>query len=367
MSAPPLVSVVLAVFDGGKYVADALDSILGQGFGDFECIVINDGSTDNTAGILQDYAQRDDRLVVVHQENRGLIAALNRGCQLVRGQYIARLDADDISVPDRFAKQVDFLARHPAVAVLGGALKLITPTGVSFYEWQCPLDDRQIKEALQRGNCMRHSAIMMRKDAFEATGGYRRAFLHAEDYDLWLRMAERFEMANLPDVLVHCRVHPHQVSATHLRQQTLSSLAAQAAARLRRDTGQDPPLPVEGVNADALASLGVSGDRVTQELIRRHLLWAGDMMEIGAYGPAEDLLHDALGLCPAGAARGPVADIHVSLARCRYLRRNPAGAVRSLARAVALRPTLAPSVLRYAWLALCRFGSRQNTTHTLTP
>jgi hypothetical protein len=366
MAAPPLVSVVVAVFDGDKYIADALDSVLGQSFGDFECIVINDGSTDNTAGILQDYAQRDDRLVVVHQENRGLVAALNRGCQGVRGQYIARLDADDISVPDRFAKQVDFLARHPAVAVLGGALKLITPTGVSFYEWQCPLDDRQIKDALQRGNCMRHSAIMMRKDAFEATGGYRRAFLHAEDYDLWLRMAERFKMANLPDVLVRCRVHPHQVSATHLRQQTLSSLAAQAAARIRRETGQDPPLPVEGVNADALASLGVSGDRVTQELIRRHLLWAGDMMEIGAYGPAEDLLHDALGLCPAAAAHARIVEIHVALARCQYLRRNPAGAVRSLARAVALRPTLAPSVLRYAWLALCRFGSRQNTTHTLT-
>jgi len=358
MPSPPLVSVVLAVFDGDKYLGDALGSILGQSFRDFEFIVINDGSTDNTAGILQHYAQRDDRLVVVHQENRGLIAALNRGCQLVRGKYIARLDADDMSVPDRFAKQVDFLDRHPTVAVLGGALKLINPTGVTFYEWRCPLDDRQIKEALHRGNCMRHSAVMMRKDAFDATGGYRRSFLHAEDYDLWLRMAERFEMANLPDVLVYCRVHARQVSATHLKQQTLSSLAAQAAARIRRDTGQDPPVPVDGVNADSLMSLGVSRDRVTQELIRRHLLWAGDMMEIGEYGPAEELLREALGLSPAAAARGRIADIHVALARCQYLRQNPAGAVRSLARAAALRPTLAPSFLRYAWLAFRRFGAR---------
>jgi len=348
----------MAVLDGERYIKDAIDSILSQSFRDFEFIIINDGSTDNTAGILQQYAQLDERLVVYHQENRGLIAALNRGCRLARGKYIARLDADDISVPDRFEKQVDFLDRHPTVGVLGGALKLINPKGASFYEWRCPLDDRQIKEELRRGNCMRHSAIMMRKEAFDATEGYRRSFLHAEDYDLWLRMAERVEMANLPDVLVYCRVHARQVSATHLRQQTLSSLAAQAAARIRQDTRQDPSLPVDGVNAESLVKLGVSRDRVTQELIRRHLLWAGDMMEIGEYGPAEELLREALGLSRAAATRGRIADIHVALARCQYLTRNPTGALFSLARAAALRPTLAPSFIRYAWLAFRRFGPR---------
>jgi tetratricopeptide (TPR) repeat protein len=244
------------------------------------------------------------------------------------------------------------------VAVLGGALKLINPKGTSFYEWRCPLEDRQIKEELQRGNCMRHSAIMMRKDAFDATEGYRRSFLHAEDYDLWLRMAERFEMANLPDVLVYCRIHAHQVSATNLRQQAFSSMAAQAAARIRRDTGQDPSLPVDGVNADSLVNLGVRGDRVTHELIRRYLLWAGQMIEIGEYGLAEKLLREALVLSPAAATRGQIADIHVELARCQYLRRNPTGALISLAKAAALHPPLARRFIRYAWLAFRRFGSQ---------
>jgi hypothetical protein len=348
----------MAVLNGERYIKDALESILGQSFRDFEFITINDGSTDNTAGILQQYAQLDERLLVFHQENRGLIAALNRGCRLARGNYIARMDADDISVPDRFEKQVDFLERRPAVAVLGGAIKLTDPKGVSIGEWNYPVDHRQIKEELHRTNCLCHPAIMMRKDAFDAMEGYRRPFPHAEDYDLWLRMAERFELANLPDVLLYYRIHARQVSPKNLSQQVLSALAAEAAARIRRDTGHDPSLPAVGVNADSLVNLAVSRDRVTQTLITRHLGWAGQMREIGEYGLAEKLLREALVLSYTEATRGWLADIHVEFARCQYLRRRPMGALISLTKAAALRPALAPSLIRYAWLAFRRFGSQ---------
>ena len=358
MSSPPLVSVVMAVFDGEQYVKEALDSILGQSFRDFEFIIINDGSIDNTTGILQQYAQLDERLRVFHQENRGLIAALNRGCRLARGKYIARMDADDIAFPERFERQVDFLDRHPTVAVLGGAIKLINAKGASIGEWRNPVDDRQIKEALHRTNCFCHSTIMMRKDAFDATEGYRRPFLHAEDYDLWLRMAEHFELANLPDALLYYRVHARQVSARNIRQQVLSALAAEAAARIRRDTGQDPSLAMDGVNADSLVELAVSRDRVAEELITQHLSWAGQMREDGEYRLAEQLLREALVLSHAEATRGWIADIHVEFAKCQYRRRNPTGAVISLAKAAALRPTLAPKLIRYAWRTFREFGSR---------
>jgi hypothetical protein len=350
MPSSPLVSVVMAVLNGERYIKDALDSIARQSFRDIEFIVINDGSTDSTAQILKRHAQLDARLLVVDQEHRGLIAALNSGCQLARGQYIARLDADDISVPDRLGKQLDFLARHPAVAVLGGAFRLIDPQGRALGDWRCPLADQQIRERLRRGNCMRHSAIMMRKRAFDATGGYRGCFLHAEDYDLWLRMAERCELANLPDVLVQCRLHAHQISATNVTQQALSSLAAQAAARIRKDTGREPPLPAGAVDAESLLHLGVSRDRMAQELARRHLHWARHMAQIGECGLADGLLRAGLEL-----ARLVGRSDRTCGARADHTPRQGAcpGPVRtfgSLAQVAARSPALAVCFIRSAWV-----------------
>lgn len=346
----------MAVFDGEQYIKEALNSILGQSFRDYEFIIINDGSIDNTTGILQQYAQADQRLCVFHQENRGLIAALNRGCRLARGKYIARMDADDIAFPDRFERQVNFLDRHPTVAVLGGATKLINAKGASIGEWRTPVDDWQIKEALRRVNCFCHSSIMMRKDAFAATEGYRRPFLHAEDYDLWLRMADQFELANLPDALLYYRIHARQLSGRNIRQQVISALAAQAAARIRRDTGRDPFLAVDAVNVDSLADLGVSRDCVSQALITRHLSWAAQMREDGEYGIEEKVLRQALALSHAEANRSRIADIHVEIANCQDRRRNTTGALISLAKAAAVRPTLAPRFIGYAWRVFRTFG-----------
>ncbi len=361
MLSPPLVSVVMAVCNGEEYVGEALDSILGQSFQDFECIVINDGSVDNTAGILQENARLDQRLFVFHQENQGLIAALNRGCRLARGKYIARMDADDVSAPDRFAMQVDFLDRHSMVAALGGAIKLINAKSELIGEHHYPLDDRQIKEALGENNCsLAHPTVMMRKCAFDTTGGYRRSFLHAEDYDLWLRMAERFEFANLPDVLLYYRIHARQISTQHIRQQVLSTVAARAAARIRRETGQDPVLPPDGVNADALANLAVTRKGVVTELIRRHLLLASSMRVVGEYGLAEKFLRDALVLSHAEATTDLRHDIHVEFAKCQFLQRNPTRALISLFKAVALRPAAASSIIRYGRLA---FRGWQIQTH----
>ncbi len=349
----------MAVYNGQEYIGDALDSILKQSFRDFEFIVVNDGSLDGTARILQRYAQLDERLLVLHQENHGVIAALNRGCRLARGTYIARMDADDVSVPGRFEMQVDFLDRHPTVAVVGGAIRFINTTGDVIGERRYPLEDRQIKKALRENNCcLMHPAIMMRKNAFDTTGGYRSSFVHAEDNDLFLRLADRGEMANLSDVLLYYRLHARQVSTRHIRQQVLSGLAAEAVARIRRETGQEPTLPPDGVTAESLVSLAVGRDCATETLIRRYVAWAGSMRAAGELGVAEQLLREALVLSHAEASLGWLPEIHVEFAKCQYLQGHPPRALLSLARATALRPRAAPSFIRYVWLAFRRQGSQ---------
>src|SRR5580658_10136563 len=210
----PLVSVVMSVFTGERFLRQTVDSILDQSFRDFEFIVINDGSTDDSASILESYQKRDPRLCVYEQENRGLLESLNRGCSLAKGRYIARMDADDIAVRDRLLWQVDFLEEHPEVGILGGNIEYIDAKGTVFDTFLHPIDDQAIRSALyQCEGSFCHPATIMRKAAFDAVGGYSTFFFDGgEDYDLWVRMAERSQLANLDRVVLKYRVHPSQIS-----------------------------------------------------------------------------------------------------------------------------------------------------------
>src|SRR5918996_2481069 len=118
MISTPKVSVVMPAYNAAVYLDEAVTSILNQTFREFEFIVINDGSTDDTVSILDKYEKSDSRIRVYHQENQGMIAALNRGCRLARGKYIARMDADDISLPRRFERQLEFMEGHPQIGIL---------------------------------------------------------------------------------------------------------------------------------------------------------------------------------------------------------------------------------------------------------
>ncbi|HTU02711.1 MAG TPA: glycosyltransferase, partial [Candidatus Sulfotelmatobacter sp.] len=319
MSPSPPLSVVMAAYNAERYLEHALESILGQSFGDLELIVIDDGSTDGTSGILERTSRRDERLHIVHQPNRGVIAALNRGCGLARGRYIARMDADDIALSDRFARQIAFLESHPVVAVLGTAVDLINDKGVPIRRARFPLHDRQIKQVLSAGaNCISHPAVMMRKDAFVAVGGYRPPFLHAEEYDLWLRTAEYYALANLPEVLLHYRIHANQLSARYVRQQVWSALAAQAAARIRRRTGQEPPLAGDRVTESCLAGLAVGREQVRRELIARYLDLARLTLEAGDHTCTERLLSEALAVSRAKVVRQQAVSARVARARSQY-------------------------------------------------
>lgn len=303
MAERPRVSVVMAVRDGAAYLGQAVDSILGQTLRDLELVVVDDGSADTTPELLRRAASADPRMRVLRQEPVGLVAALNRGCAAAQAPYIARMDADDVAFPDRLARQAEWLDRNPRVALVGSAVMRIDAAGRELKRNVCPTTHAEIVRELDRYNCFTHSTVMIRADRFAAAGGYREAYLHAEDHDLWLRMSERDELANLPDPLLYYRVYPDQVSMRHLEQQVVSSVGARAAARIRRATGQDPTpsqgpvtpalLHAWGVDQAALARAMDEGYRYAVYLMQQSGLRRGAVARLRGDGRLQQLLADA--------------------------------------------------------------------------
>lgn len=189
----PKVSVVMSVYNGDSYLNEAIDSILGQTLWDFEFIIVNDGSTDGTGELLRFYD--DPRIVVIDQSNHGLWMALNKGIQYARGEYIARMDADDISHPRRLQYQVEFLEKNRNVALVGASFHKIHADGRTHFLWSQPTSDGDIKSELPYGNRFNHSSVVFRRAVLDRVGLYRKH--EAEDYDLWLRISERYAVANL--------------------------------------------------------------------------------------------------------------------------------------------------------------------------
>jgi len=231
----PLVSVVMPVHNGGPYLAEAVDSIRSQTFEDFEFVIVDDGSTDGTPEFLDRVSAVDQRVRVYTQVRRGLVATLNRACSLARGELLARMDADDIAAAHRLAAQVARMQSDPGLGVLGGNITVMKDDGGTIYDVRYPSSDAEIRAILRSSSAFAHPAVMMRRSAFEHLGGYRSAFADAEDYDLWLRFGETSRLGNLPTSVLRYRFHPGQVSCRRQEQQIISTVAAQVAARLRRD------------------------------------------------------------------------------------------------------------------------------------
>lgn len=202
----PRISVLLPVFNDERFVGRAVQSILDQTFADFELLVVNDGSTDNTAEVLT--AFRDPRLRIIHQRNAGISAGLNRMIAESCGDFLARMDSDDTCSPHRFAAQVAFLDEHPGVGLVGSACTIIDEDGSHLRDFPVPLTDSAVRRAMVWGNPMVHSSIMMRRSIVTRVGPYdgRLGKMGIEDYDLWLRVLTVSEIANLSEPLV-TRVH----------------------------------------------------------------------------------------------------------------------------------------------------------------
>lgn len=242
----PRVSVLLPVYNGGEYLEAAIKSVLAQSFSDFEILAINDGSKDASLETLQRLAARDPRLKVISRENRGLIATLNEGMERARGAYLARMDADDIALPERFAAQVAFLDAHADVVAVGTRALLIDAEGWPLRPFAEKTDHADIDAAHMAGHggTIVHPAAMIRAEALHAVGGYDDRYPHAEDLDLFLRLAEQGQLANLPDILFHYRQQPQSIGHVHRDGQRKSAHAALVAAHERRGLpSEDIALP----------------------------------------------------------------------------------------------------------------------------
>ena len=225
-----VVSCILPVYNGERYVEQAIRSVLAQSFQDFELIVVDDGSTDRTPQIITQLACQDRRLKGLRQSNAGIVAALNAGCRLANGRYIARMDADDVCLPHRFAVQVAHLDRSPKCVIAGGLAQGFSEDGLQGITSGGRHRRTDLKPFPPKVAVAVHPLIMIRKEALDRLGGYRTLFPHAEDYDLFLRLAEFGTVDNLSDVILLYRRHPDAVSVRNLALQERNAAIAEACA-----------------------------------------------------------------------------------------------------------------------------------------
>jgi glycosyltransferase involved in cell wall biosynthesis len=235
MNQPPLISVLMPVYNAERYVAQAIDSILMQTLPDFEFLIVNDGSSDRSPAILEHYARQDSRIHLISRPNTGHVLALNEMLHLARGDYLARMDADDVALPQRFQLQVDFLQRHPEVVCVGGAHEVIDEADRLITCWQMLLTDAEIQNAALAGHgSICHPCAMMRRTAVLTVGGYDPDLLLAEDVDLWLRLGEIGKLANLSQPILRYRIHANSVSGKYCDRQRQQARVACERAWQRR-------------------------------------------------------------------------------------------------------------------------------------
>jgi hypothetical protein len=287
----PLISVVIPVFNAERYLDFSIRSMQAQTFADWEMIVIDDGSTDMSGAVAEDCARKDPRIRVFHKMNTGIAEARNAGWQTANGQYIAWQDADDLSYPDRLGRQLEFLLKNPSAAVVGTGYEDMDGEGRSLGKtFRNPgiihgpdLSDITWSPVAQ-------GTAMVRKEALQRVNGYRKVFTVAEDLDLWLRLAEQYQLANLSEVLVRVRYHSQSASNSRICENALCELAAWASARFRKENGFDPIDGVKALSPDVLAKLGIDEETALMGTAQAFRGRASIMLLKGDIGTAERLI-----------------------------------------------------------------------------
>jgi glycosyltransferase involved in cell wall biosynthesis len=231
------VSIIMPVYNAAAYLAEAVDSILAQTYRDFQFVIVNDGSTDRSPAILERYAQRDNRIKLISRPNTGIVGALNDALAEATGQYVARMDADDVSEPNRLAVQVDFLDKHPDVVAVGSRVVGIDPCGCELFHSEHKLSHDEIDAELLNGVgwALVHPAVVMRRDVVRQLGGYRKQWQWVEDLDLFLRLAEIGRLANVGEFLLNYRQHTESVNRTRAAEQARLADACVREAYGRRN------------------------------------------------------------------------------------------------------------------------------------
>lgn len=289
MPTPAEIDIVMPVYNCERYLAQSIDSVLAQHFKNWRLIVVDDCSTDQTEEIVQCYAARDPRIILTKGEHKGVAAAINTGLALVEAPFVARLDGDDIALPERLQVQYDFMTQHPRVLVLGSCATLINERDRLLRPRRVPTGWERIRETLKTRNCLCHPTVLIRTEALRQVGGYRDKFQTSQDYDLWLRLSEIGKIENLPQSLLLYRRHSSQVSASsNSHRQTIYSVGAATDFFLRR-YGLPSETMIDEHNADDLVAKLIT--------IYRHRPSVGDIASLNRH--AIRLLRHARAISPA--------------------------------------------------------------------
>ncbi|TVQ31347.1 MAG: glycosyltransferase [Phycisphaeraceae bacterium] len=235
MKTPPRISILLPVYNAGAFLEEAVESVLAQSRADFELLALDDGSNDGSTDVLRRFEAMDPRVRVVSRPNAGLVRTLNELIELASAPLLARMDADDVCLPDRLRAQVEFLDANPDVVCIGGAVVFIDESGRVLHRPAPVRGDMAVqREALCGRTPICHPASMFRAEAIRKVGGYRASTWPAEDLDLWLRLGELGALDNVPECVLQYRLHAASISFSRSREQLAQQEAVCRAAWLRR-------------------------------------------------------------------------------------------------------------------------------------
>jgi glycosyltransferase involved in cell wall biosynthesis len=272
-------SVLMSTYNDEAYICTSVESILNQSYDDFEFVIVDDGSTDATPQILEDYAKRDSRVVILQNErNLGAVPSLNKGLKYCHGRYLARQDGDDFSDPERFAKQIEFLDTHPNVGCVGTQAIRVNSSGESlntFFLDPLPTDNESVQEILLHYSCILGSTVMVRRQSWEKAGyWYTDELGAADDYDLCLRVSETAEVANLSQSLYYYRQHQSSFSHRRSHLQALHKAMSLEKALGRRFGSHPPQNRVKQVASDYLKTAIMTFRIGERDEAKRHLVHA---------------------------------------------------------------------------------------------
>ena len=227
----PKISVIMPAYDAEKYIAEAIESTLNQTFADFEFVIIDDGSTDSTGKIIEEYARKDERIIFLkNQKNVKISKTLNKGIKIAKGKYIARRDADDWSHPDGLEKQYHFMEEHPEIGISGGSMEVVDKHGKRIGIRRYNLTDAAIRKKLFRYSPFSHPLVMIRRDILSKCGLYNPELVPAEDYDLYFRIGMLSKFGNLDDIILKYKMLEESITSRKEREMESKTLAIRKKA-----------------------------------------------------------------------------------------------------------------------------------------
>lgn len=314
-------SVIMPMYNAARFVEAAIDSVLAQSMGDFIFYIVDDGSTDESGEIAARKAVLDPRIHLIRQENQGIVISLNRMLALVDSDLVARMDADDIALPDRFLRQLDRMYSDPTLGALGTQFIEIGEQGEILQAgFRQPVGRDAVRAALQERQPIANPSAMFRTQALRDAGLYRPAFRYCEDYDLFLRLSESADIDNLPDILFHYRRSPGQMSIANNVRQTRQSVYARLAHRERLAGRADP-----FADLDDLPPVSALDALIGRAGVARAV--EADIMAALRYSVADMDDEEFAGFCRNVASGVPLVGAFRSVLRC-LVNRSPGRAAR---------------------------------------